>query len=123
MVYRKVSAHPLIIEAQMGDVKIVLSFRIGIFWPPHQPLNTMNPMTPRTAVISAVQALSDESIDELAKFIDYLHYKTASQPAVSETATILDPKQIYEVWSPINAPSAAQTLMSLLDAEKTSNNV
>lgn len=80
----------------------------------------MNTLTQRTQVIEAVQALSDESIDELIKFIDYLQYKTVSHRS---DPTILDPNKTYEVWMPIDAPDAAQTLMSFLNAEKLTSNV
>lgn len=71
-------------------------------------------------VIEAIQTLSDEAIDELANFIAYLQYKTTNFQTQTSQDSIypLDPNKVYEVWTPIEAPEAAKTLMSLLAAEQ-----
>jgi hypothetical protein len=94
--------------------------RSNSFSHPNTTLKAMKTITQRSQVIEAVQALSDESIDELMKFIDYLQYKTVTDRS---DPPILDPNKTYEVWTPIDAPDAAQTLMSLLNAEKLTSNV
>ena len=86
----------------------------------------MNTLTQRHHVIEAIQTLSDDSIDELANFIHYLQYKkTNPQPTAQPNIrldSILDPSKIYEVWTPIEAPEAAQTLMSLLASQAATFN-
>jgi hypothetical protein len=84
----------------------------------------MNTLTQRHKVLEAVQTLSDEAIDELANFIAYLQYKSTSDTSLtqSDDETLLDPGKTYEVWTPIDAPEAAATLMSLLAAEQLSSN-
>lgn len=86
----------------------------------------MNTLTQRHHLIEAIQTLSDESIDELANFIHYLQYKkTNLQPSNQPNIcldSILDPNKIYEVWTPIEAPESAQTLMALLAAQAATFN-
>jgi hypothetical protein len=74
----------------------------------------MSTLIQRHKILEAVQSLSDDAIDELANFIAYLQYKgTVNEPlASSECETLLDPRKTYEVWTPIDAPEAAATLMS-----------
>ncbi len=75
----------------------------------------MEALTQRHQVIEAIKSLPDESIDELARFIEYLLYKIAIYRSLNPTTpALLDPNKTYEVWSPIEAPDAAKTLMSLL---------
>jgi hypothetical protein len=86
----------------------------------------MNTLTQRHHVIEAIHTLPDDSIDELVNFIHYLQYKEihlqpSAQPDIS-VDSILDPNKIYEVWTPIDAPEAAQTLMSLLAAQASTAN-
>jgi hypothetical protein len=86
----------------------------------------MNTLTQRHHLIEAIQTLPDDSIDELENFIHYLQYKkTNLQPSTQPTInidSILDPNKTYEVWTPIDAPEAAQTLMSLLTAQAATSN-
>ncbi len=86
----------------------------------------MNTLTQRNHVIEAIQTLSDDSIDELANFVHYLQYKkTHLQPVAQPNIrldSILEPNKIYEVWTPIEAPEAAQTLMALLAAQAATFN-
>jgi hypothetical protein len=86
----------------------------------------MNTLTQRHHLIEAIQTLPDDSIDELANFIHYLQYKKANlQPSAQTNISvdsILNPNKTYEVWTPIDAPEAAQTLMSLLDAQTATSN-
>jgi hypothetical protein len=86
----------------------------------------MNTLTQRHHLIEAIQTLPDDSIYELENFIHYLQYKkTNLQPSTQPTInidSILDPNKTYEVWTPIDAPEAAQTLMSLLTAQAATSN-
>ena len=86
----------------------------------------MNTLTQRHHLIEAIQTLSDDSIDELANFVHYLQYKKnnlhpSKQPSV-RLDSILDPNKIYEVWTPIESPTSAQTLMDLLAAQTATFN-
>ena len=82
----------------------------------------MNTLTQRYHVLKAIQTLPDDSIDELANFIAYLQHKLVNQ-TTSDLFTKLDPNKTYEVWTPIEAPEAAATLMALLAAEKETSHV
>jgi hypothetical protein len=86
----------------------------------------MDTLTQRHHVIEAIQTLPDDSIDELENFIHYLQYKKTNlqvspQPNIT-IDSILDPNKTYEVWTPIDAPEAAQTLMTLLAAHPATSN-
>lgn len=86
----------------------------------------MNTLTQRHHLIESIQTLPDDAIDELVNFIQYLQYKkTNPQPSTQPHLTvdsILDPNKTYEVRTPIDAPEAAQTLMSLLAAQTATSN-
>ena len=86
----------------------------------------MNTLTQRHHLIEAIQTLSDDSIDELANFVHYLQYKKnnlqpSNQPNI-RVESILDPNKIYEVWTPIESPTSAQTLTDLLAAQPATFN-
>ncbi len=86
----------------------------------------MNMLTPKQQVVAAIATLPDEVIAELTHFVAYLQYKVGQdnaakpQPAAPPNAIApLRTDRSYEVWLPINAPEAANTLLNLLAAEQS----
>jgi hypothetical protein len=78
----------------------------------------MTSLTPKQQIAAAIQELPDEAIVELTHFVAYLQYKaTHSQtlaPSSPDAIAPLSTDTAYEVWLPIDAPEAANTLMNLL---------
>ncbi|BAZ13635.1 hypothetical protein NIES4071_54740 [Calothrix sp. NIES-4071] len=73
-------------------------------------------------LIEAIQTLSEEAIEELTDFVAYLQYKTTNSQTSQDSIHPLNPNKVYEVWTPIEAPEAAKTLMSLLATEEKTGN-
>ena len=85
-------------------------------------MKAMTTLTQRDQIIEVIQTLPDDSIDELLNFIHYLQYKKEHLPSPPSLDSILDPNKTYEVWTPIDAPEATKTLMSLLAEQSATTN-